>query len=127
MKHDLNNAIDEPVHARPIWYSDEARLISATSACTMGLMDKALLRVLVETGGRGSDIAEMTMDRHVFLRRDQRDEPRWLLTVPNIKNERGDMVEHWLGGDAFVDLKKWIERRLVIFPESPFLFLTTSG
>ncbi len=51
-----------PIHARPIWYCDEERLLQATSLCTAGLMYRALFRLMVQTGGRICDLAIITKD-----------------------------------------------------------------
>jgi len=116
-----------PMHARPIWFSDEQRLIEATSPCTMGLQDRAFIRVLTRSGGRVNDIAQMTFHeiQDTFDRLDGH--PLFILRVPNIKNQRGEDHECYIKGESYDDLKAWIIRRRVIFKDKPWLFVTNKG
>jgi hypothetical protein len=107
-------------HARPIWFQDEQRLLWSTSVCTAGLRDRALIRVMVCTGGRVHDISLLHKQQHVEEKLDHAGEPAILVLINSIKNRRGDVCETWITGDAYWDVKGWIDRRKVIFPDSPF-------
>ena len=63
------------VHARPIWFQDEQRLLWSTSVCTAGLRDRALIRVMVSTGGRVHDISLLHKQQHVEEKLDHAGEP----------------------------------------------------
>ncbi len=69
----------------------------------MGLQDRALIRALVLTGARRSDIASVPLDRHVYVHSNHNGDPATLLLLPNVKNQRGDDVEHWITGKARVE------------------------
>ena len=115
------------IHARPIWFSDEERLLYATSACTMGLQDRAFIRVMTRSGGRASDIAQITF-HEIQENFDAVDGcPQIILRVPNIKNQRGEDHECYIKGEAYDDLKAWIVRRRVIYIGLPWLFVTQKG
>ena len=55
------------VHNRPIWFQDERRLIEATSTCTIGLEDRALIRVLVHSGAEAHDASQTLADLHAVI------------------------------------------------------------
>ena len=115
------------VHARPMWFQDERRLINCTSVCTAGIRDRAVLRVMLRTGGRLSDLAELDKTLHVEETSDHRGDPAILVLLPNVKNQREDTCETWITGEAYLDVKAWIERRKVIFRDSVHFFVTNTG
>jgi hypothetical protein len=117
----------DSVHAHPIWFQDEIRLIRATSCCTMGLQDRALIRAMVNTGARACDLSLIELTIDVAERADFDGIPAVWIRIPNMKNQRSDAAECWLKGDEYQDLVAWIKRRRQIFPESPFLFVTNTG
>ena len=115
------------VHSRPIWHSDEERLIAATSSCDQGLQDRAILRTLIRTGARASDLRVIDHRYHLEETTNHFNQPVIRLKAPSLKNRRGDVVETWISGDAYKDLKAWLEKRRTIMPDSPYLFVTTKG
>ena len=118
-----------PIHARPIWPSDEQRLIQATSNCTGGYHDRALLRALLVSGARVCDISEVTVALNIREDIQYDGQPAFVLTVPNMKTKCGTYSEFWMTGVYHTDMQNWLERRKFAFPEnfSPYLFFTTSG
>ena len=117
----------QSTHARVIWHQDELRLLAATSPCTMGLQDRALIRVLIRSGGRAHDVRSVTTLLHIEEAEYHDGTPAIRIFLPSIKNQRGDVVETWLTREAYTDVHAWLERRRVIFTESPYLFITNTG
>ncbi len=115
------------VHARPIWHRDEECLIAATSSCDQGLQERAIIRTLIRTGGRASDIRIVDYRYHLEETVDHFNQPVIRLRTPSLKNRRGDVVESWISGEGYRDLKAWLQKRKTIFPDSPYLFITTKG
>ena len=111
------------VHGRPIWFQDEKRLIAATSTSTMGLQDRALIRVLVHSGARAHDASQILTDLHVEETFYHNGSPAIKLFVPSIKNQRGDVSVTFFIGEPYRDVLAWVRRRRVIFPSSPYLFI----
>jgi hypothetical protein len=66
------------VHARPIWHRDEERLIAATSFCDQGLQERAIIRTVIRTGGRASDVRKVSID--IISRR------RWINIISLLSN-----------------------------------------
>lgn len=129
-ERELENSLGEKamyVHARPIWFKDEERLIQATSSCDHGLQERALIRTLIRTGARGNDIKMVDYRCHVEDTFNFNNEPAILIRTPSLKNRRGDVVDTWISGDAYRDVKAWLDKRRTIFPDSPYLFVTTKG
>ena len=75
------------------------------------------------TGSRADDIGQMTVVLNVREKEHFTRVPGYVLTVPNMKTARGDDVKAWLTGEAYLDLKAWMDRRKD-FPGhfSPYLF-----
>lgn len=90
-------------------------------------MDRALPRVMILTGARGFDIKEIHKTLRIREMQTQDGSPAIILRVPNIKTQRGDLVETWIEGEAYSDLKNWWDRRLNIYSDSPYLFITING
>ncbi len=117
----------DTVHARPIWRSDEERLIAATSTDTAGKQWRALIRAMVRSGARTADMSNALLQVDVHEREYNMGVPAILLTVPNTKTPRGDQTECWLVGEAYADMKAWLDRRRQMFPSNPYIFITMTG
>ena len=116
------------IHARPIWWSDEERLIAACSPCTNGTRDRALIRALVHSGVRVEDLASMTLNQHVREDTHFSGLPAIVFLVPNAKDPRQDEVEVWIIDEAYRDIKKWFDRRVRLPPRfSKFFFCSLKG
>ncbi len=117
----------DSVHARPIWLADEIRLLSATSCCTMGLQDRALIRVLVHTGARAVDLSLILWQIVVTVF----DGSIVRIQFGNQKNTYLASVQATIRGAAASDVVAWVlawvRRRERIFTESPYLFITNVG
>ena len=50
-----NGELNDTIHARCMWWSDEERLIATTSRCTGGLQQRAILRALRCSSARVAD------------------------------------------------------------------------
>ena len=115
------------VHARPIWFTDEARLLQATSACDQGRQERALVRVLLCSGARGSDVKMIRHRLDVFEERTSTGQPALTIRVPNTKVREGAFIMTQFIGAAYVDVKAWLDKRRQILPHSPYLFVTKRG
>jgi hypothetical protein len=82
---------------------------------------------MVSTGGRVHDISLLHKQQHVEEKLDHAGEPAIMVLINNIKNRRGDVCETWITGDAYRDVKAWIDRRKTICLDSPFFFVTNTG
>ena len=114
------------VHAVPIWPGDEARLLSCLSRCTMGLRDRALLRVLLATGARGHSVAQIRVNLHIQAHNGSHG-PHLRVMAPACKTPRGDASITIIRGEAYEDVLRWINRRNALFPDLEYLFISQNG
>jgi len=114
------------VHARPIWYQDEERLLNCTGVDTAALQQRAMIRTLISTGCRASEMAQMVIDLDIEEIIDF-DGPAVKLIVPPMKNLRQEKIVTVIREEAAYDLRQWLRRRRQIFPESSYLFVTNTG
>ena len=89
----------DAVHAPPIWYTDEERLIRATSVCTMGLQDRVLIRTLIHTG-EGEVTSRISLWYGMFLIGGTLyiggDHDEWDEAVPESLSELLEIAQHEL-------------------------------
>ena len=119
--------VRDEVHARPIWYRDEQRLLAATSWCTRGYHDRALLVTLIHTGARGKDACDILMKVHVKFKKDVDGQDMCVIRIPNCKDARNGEAQGVLKGEAFKIMNEWIIRRREIFPSNGYLFVNYKG
>lgn len=128
LKEFLGDSVrSQAVHARVIWYSDEQRLISATSRCTMGLQMRAFLRVMLQTGARGKELGRINYYHDVKEKLDHHG--KHVIEI-RILNKKGQGDYHWCtirGEEECDDVARWLKRRRVIFKQSEWLFITNIG
>ena len=70
---------------------------------------------------------ETFCQQHVEVTVDHTGEPAIFIQLPCLKNQRGDVSETWITGEAYRDVKAWIDRRRVIFREVSYFFVTNTG
>jgi hypothetical protein len=115
------------VHARPIWFSDEQRLLSVTGHDTSGLQDRALLRLLIFTGARAGSLRKIRFREHIDEIYNHERMPGLRIEIPESKVPNGEAYHAYVFGDVYNDIRQWLDRRLVIHQGSPYLFITTKG
>jgi hypothetical protein len=118
--------VNDEVSARPIWYEDEKRLLSATSSCTRGYHDRALLVLLIHTGARAHDACAILYE-DLKWRRLSVGESFYEIPIPNQKASNNRPAYARVSGDAAVHIKEWLVRRREICQHSGYLFLRTNG
>jgi len=69
-------------------------------------------------GGENTDIRGVTVLLHVEETQYHDGSSAFKLHVPSIKNQREDVVDTWLTGDACSDVRAWLLRRRTIFQET---------
>jgi hypothetical protein len=111
-----------PCHSRPLWRQDEDRLRSCLTLDTASKRDAAMLVLMARMGFRPASIAKIRLDIHVQVSHDS-----VRLTVPDVKRSNLMDIEVVLVGDDAGVLRRWIDHRRVIFPDSQLLFLTSMG
>ena len=118
------------VHARPIWFEDEERLLAAASADTAGLQDRALIRLLLNSGSRGASIVQIRWNEHIWYEEADFDgRPALHIKIPGSKTLDGTDLVVVLKDEACEDVKKWVDRRRKIHTglENKTLFITRYG
>ena len=109
-------------HSRTVWKQDEERLLACLTLDTASKRDAALIVLMARTGFRTASVARIRLDIHVHVGVDI-----VRLVVPDVK--RSNMMEAeavFVGADAVV-LRRWIDHRKMIFPESQLMFLNGAG
>lgn len=114
-------------HTRPIWWADELRLLAATSHDTAGFQDRAIIRILVNTGVRCGSLSQISIRRHVEEILDYDGSPALRLELPDCKLPNGDPHRVILTGAVYKDVAAWLRRRRFFYPDNPSLFITRTG
>ena len=102
--------LNDEVSARPIWYEDEKRLLSATSSCTRGYHDRALPVLLIHTGARTNDACAILYE-DLKWRKLSVGEGFYEIPIPNQKAANNRPAFARVSGDAAAHMREWLVRR----------------
>ena len=110
-------------HARPLFFQDEMRLRSCLTKDTASLRDESLIILLRSCGARSASVTAVRCDMHVY----ETSHGALEISVPSCKTEYNRLQTVVLiDSDARI-LRNWIRVRRTMFPENPFLFVTSKG
>jgi hypothetical protein len=93
----------------------------------MGLQHRAIIRVLLGSGGRVCDVSQLRLGIDVREHAEHNGANCIRIVLPNKKQSQQHVAVRIIKGEAAEDIRKWLYRRMEIFPSSNRLFVSNKG
>jgi hypothetical protein len=93
----------------------------------MGLQHRAIIRALLGSGGRVCDVSQLRLGIDVREHVEHNGANCIRIVLPNKKQSQQHVAVRIIKGEAAEDIRKWLHRRMEIFPSSNRLFVSNKG